>query len=222
MNRTVPLLPDAPVARILCSDERMFRFFEIELAHLGLAATASPSAAHRLCLAVADTDEHPVEALLAGTLPPDCPLLAFGREPAVLPEGRGIWLHRPFSLTALEAALRRLSADAVSTASPLTRPRADQPSAPAADGAPLLRMASDAEAVTVGEHRVLLTPAEGALLRRLYARRGETVSREELDALLGGGGNSVEVYICRLRRKMEKPLGRRLIRTVRGQGYCLD
>jgi len=67
-----------------------------------------------------------------------------------------------------------------------------------------------------------MTPAEYAILERLYARRGEAVTREELAALLGGGGNSVEVYICKLRAKLEKPLGRRLILTVRGVGYRME
>ena len=69
---------------------------------------------------------------------------------------------------------------------------------------------------------VPLTPAETALLECLYAHRGEAVSREELATLLEGGGNSVEVYICKLRAKIEKPLGRRMILTVRGKGYRLE
>ena len=32
----------------------------------------------------------------------------------------------------------------------------------------------------------------------------------------------VDVYVCRLRAKIEKPLGRRMIRTVRGVGYTLE
>ena len=48
------------------------------------------------------------------------------------------------------------------------------------------------------------------------------MTREELAALLGGGGHSVEVYVCKLRTKLEKPLGRRLIHTVRGVGYRMD
>ena len=48
------------------------------------------------------------------------------------------------------------------------------------------------------------------------------VPRAELATLLGGGGNSVEVYVCKLRAKIEKPLGRRMIHTVRGKGYRLE
>ena len=67
-----------------------------------------------------------------------------------------------------------------------------------------------------------LTPAEAAILDCLYTRRGETVPRAELATLLEGGGNSVEVYICKLRTKLEKPLGRRMIVTVRGVGYRME
>jgi DNA-binding response OmpR family regulator len=76
--------------------------------------------------------------------------------------------------------------------------------------------------LTVQGSPVPLTPAEAAILDRLYVHRGEVVSREELSALLGGGGNSVEVYVCKLRAKIEKPLGRRMIHTVRGVGYRLE
>ncbi len=212
----------APSALVLCPDERMLRFLEIELAHLGLTVVTQLSPEQPPCLAIADTDIHPVDPLLTEILPPNCPLLAFGHTAVDIPEGRGIWLHRPFRLTTLESTLRRLSAEAVRTASPLGQRRTstadeviDTPPAP-------LRLDDSAALVSVGSHRVPLTPAESVLLRLLLDRRGEAVSRKELDALLGGGGNSVEVYICRLRRKIEKPLGRRLIHTVRGHGYRMD
>ncbi len=228
-----------PVAWVLCEDARLFRFLAIELAHLGLEATA-PAADDRLpCLAVADTDRYPVAALCAEadptvpTLPPDCPLLGFGYDPADIPAERGLWLARPFALTALEVALRHLSADAARTASPL-QPAVSPPSAMAtlAPENPVSTPLSPASAipeldeakatVTIGERTIPLTPAELAILAHLVAHRGETVTRDALASRLGGGGNSVEVYICHLRRKLEKPLGRRMIRTVRGQGYCLD
>jgi DNA-binding response OmpR family regulator len=58
-------------------------------------------------------------------------------------------------------------------------------------------------------------------------RRGEAVSREELSDCLATAGkksdsNKTEVYLCYLRRKLEKPTGRRWITTVRGVGYRLE
>ena len=37
-----------------------------------------------------------------------------------------------------------------------------------------------------------------------------------------GGSNIVDVYVGYLRRKLEQPFGRPLIRTIRGAGYALE
>jgi DNA-binding response OmpR family regulator len=71
-----------------------------------------------------------------------------------------------------------------------------------------------------------LTPNEFAFLTRLSEKRGEAVSRSELSSLiLDGAGevrsNETDVYICTLRRKIEKSTGTRLIYTVRGKGYMI-
>ncbi len=210
----------APTALVLCADARMFRFFEIELAHLGLSAIAEPGAARTVCLAVVDTDTYPLDALRSAQLPADCPVVAYGHTAVELPVGAGIYLRRPFALPALESALRSLTAGASTTAAPLAVPTATRSAAEAAPAIALPEATSDR--ITVGGQPLTLTPAEAAILRRLHERRGTVVGREELSSLLGGGGNSVEVYICHLRTKIEKPLGRRMIRTVRGQGYVLE
>ena len=47
-------------------------------------------------------------------------------------------------------------------------------------------------------------------------------SKEELLSCIGeSAANKLEVYICYLRRKTETGDGYRLIRTVRGKGYCI-
>ena len=61
----------------------------------------------------------------------------------------------------------------------------------------------------------------------LLEQRGEIVSREMLRAALNSesdedDSNKTDVYICFLRRKLEHPLGLRLITTVRGKGYRLE
>ena len=77
-----------------------------------------------------------------------------------------------------------------------------------------------------GEEVLHLSPTEAAMMRILMAHRGEIVSREMLESALQGEGktdsNKVEVYLCFLRRKIERPLGLRLITTVRGKGYRLE
>lgn len=77
----------------------------------------------------------------------------------------------------------------------------------------------------MGEISVHLTPKEAALLRRLLDKRGQIVTKRELDECLGkdeAAGNRIEVYLCHLRRKLEKPTGVRLITTIRGVGYRLE
>jgi DNA-binding response OmpR family regulator len=71
-----------------------------------------------------------------------------------------------------------------------------------------------------------LTPTEWQLLAYLMARPGEVLSRAELAVGAWGAGfasrdSEVEVYISRLRKKLELPQGGRLIETVRGSGYRL-
>ena len=80
----------------------------------------------------------------------------------------------------------------------------------------------------LGNTAVELTPKEAALMRLLIDRRGEIVSREALTEVLHSAGrestdsNKTEVYLCFLRRKIERPLGLRMITTVRGKGYRLE
>ena len=65
-----------------------------------------------------------------------------------------------------------------------------------------------------------LTPCEFLVLETLCDARGQIVPREKLAALLGAdSGNLVDVYVCHLRRKLERPLNKKLIFSKRGLGY---
>jgi two-component system, OmpR family, response regulator len=75
--------------------------------------------------------------------------------------------------------------------------------------------------------RVELTAREFAVLECLARQADTTVTRADLlDAVWGpdfdGSPNVVDVYIGYLRRKLERPMDRRLIRTVRGIGFVLE
>ena len=75
--------------------------------------------------------------------------------------------------------------------------------------------------VRIGETEIKLSPDEATVLKALSKAEGY-VSRDDLNRLLGHEekcGNLVDVYICRLRKKLEKALGYRVISTVRGVGY---
>ena len=207
---------------ILCADERLGCLLKNELTYPGISAVTSPEPpppSASLCILLWDGDLLPALDGVACAEACGCPLLVFAREPLTLPVGRTkvIFLRRPFALTDLIRALRQLPED---TPVPAVIPTEDRDARNKAAAPPALSAQNGQ--ITVGEHTVALTEAEWAIFSLLHDRRGEAVAREELSSLLEGGGNSVEVYICRLRAKIEKPLGRRMIHTVRGVGYRWD
>jgi two-component system OmpR family response regulator len=74
---------------------------------------------------------------------------------------------------------------------------------------------------------VELTAREFAVLEYLARHRGEAVTRTRLlehvwDENYAGSTNVVDVYVGYLRKKLEQPFGRPLIRTLRGVGWTLD
>ena len=81
--------------------------------------------------------------------------------------------------------------------------------------------------VRFGERQALLTPNEWQLFAMMLAEPGRTFTREELATGAwgrgyGGRDSEVEVYISRLRRKLEAdPRSPLMIETVRGCGYRL-
>ena len=75
-----------------------------------------------------------------------------------------------------------------------------------------------------GDREVSLTQRECELFSLLLSRIGECVSREEMDSSLWNGetaGNCSDVYICYLRKKLEKIAGPGVLISVRGRGYML-
>ena len=77
----------------------------------------------------------------------------------------------------------------------------------------------------INEQMIELSARELGLLEVLLQRIGRLVSKEQLvDHLCEWGeevsNNAIEVYVHRLRKKIE-PSGARII-TVRGLGYCLE
>ena len=215
-----------PRALILCTDERLTRLLETELAYLGVAgrtAATVAEAAEELCLLVADGDGVSSAECVKLAKERGCPLLVFGREEVSLPFENGAFLRRPFILTELEDTLRRLLAASASGFAPwevavAPRPRREA-ALPSKEAAPVV---VENGTLSVAGRPIPLTAAEWDIFHCLYTHRGEAVPKEALLSLLGGGGNSVEVYVCKLRAKIEKPFGKRMIRTVRGVGYKME
>ena len=88
-----------------------------------------------------------------------------------------------------------------------------------------LRLDVAARRLFHNDQPIEMSARELALIELLLARQGRVVSKEQMiDHLFGFGddvgSNAIEVYVHRVRRKLE-PLGIE-IRTVRGMGYLLD
>jgi DNA-binding response OmpR family regulator len=90
-----------------------------------------------------------------------------------------------------------------------------------------LRVEPATRVVSRAGREVDLSPREFAVLEFLARHAGQTVSRSQLLEHVwaenaGGSPNVVDVYVGYLRRKLEQPFGRPLIRTIRGVGFALD
>lgn len=134
-------------------------------------------------------------------------------EAEALDTGADDYLRKPFSFPVLvarvHALLRRASLG-------------DPPPLVVGD----LRLDLRARRALRAEQPVPLTAREFALLTYLVRRAGRLVSKQEIlagvwDDDFEGALNVVEVYVARLRRKLDDPGGPRRIETVRGMGYRL-
>jgi two-component system OmpR family response regulator len=131
-----------------------------------------------------------------------------------LDSGADDYLPKPFAFDELLARLRALLRRA-----PAQRPALLEVGDLVVDPA--------AHTVARGGTAVELTAREFAVLEYLARRPGEAVTRTALlehvwDENYLGSTNVVDVYVGYLRRKLEAPFGRPLIRTLRGVGWTLE
>ena len=84
------------------------------------------------------------------------------------------------------------------------------------------RLRFDKDCVYLDEKRIGLSGNEYAVLALLYENLAVPVSREQISAVLSSAdGNMCDVYICKIRTKLEKSGSEKFIFTVRGKGYML-
>jgi DNA-binding response OmpR family regulator len=130
-----------------------------------------------------------------------------------LDTGADDYLTKPFSYAVLVARLRAL----------VRRGVAERP---VVIGAGDLRLDPAARQAWRGETKLELTARELSLLEFLIRRQGVVVSKRTIldhvwDYDFEGDPNIVEVYVRRLRNKLDRPYGRSSIATLRGSGYRL-
>ena len=133
---------------------------------------------------------------------------------AGLDVGADDYLTKPFAFNELLARLRALLRRSVDI-----RP----PKMTVAD----MEIDTSAQRVWRNGREIVLTTKEYALLEYLVREKGKVVGRSAIaehvwDENFDVFSNLIDVYIKRLRAKMDEGFGVSLIHTRRGQGYVLD
>ena len=217
---------------LIVEDElRMASLIRRGLAGEGLSADVAPNGAEGLSLGLA----HDYDGIVLDVMLPDIdgfelcrrlraagvwsPVLMLTARDSVedrvagLDSGADDYLVKPFAFAELLARLRALA-------------RRGDTGRPAVLAVGDLRLDPATREVTRGSEPVSLSAKEFALLETFMRRPGEVLSRFHLlehawDFAYENRSNVVDVYVRRLRRKIDGPFGRDSLETVRGVGYRL-
>ena len=182
-------------------------------------ATSSPYDAIVLDLRLPDADGVEVCAHLR-TMGCGSPVLMLTARDAVadrvggLDAGADDYMTKPFEFDELFARLRALTRRGIS----------DRPADLCVGD---LRIDPAARTVARGDVEIELTAREFGLLEYLMRHRGVALGRARMidavwDGTFHGDPNIVDVYVSRLRDKIDRPFGRATLQTVRGVGYRLQ
>jgi two-component system, OmpR family, response regulator len=212
-------------------DLRMASLIRRGLEHEGLAADIAGSGEDALWMAPA----HDYDAVVLDVMLPDVdgfevcrrlrtagvwsPVLMLTARDSVddrvagLDSGADDYLVKPFAFAELLARLRAMA-------------RRGDKGRPAVLRVGDLRLDPATREVARATTSISLSAKEFALLETFMRRPGEVLSRFHLlehawDFAYENRSNVVDVYVRRLRRKIDEPFGRASLETVRGVGYRL-
>ena len=217
---------------LIVEDEvRMASLIRRGLVHEGLSADVAGSGEEALWMAQA----HDYDAVVLDVMLPDvdgfevcrrlrgsgvwAPVVMLTARDSVddrvagLDSGADDYLVKPFAFAELLARLRALA-------------RRGEPERPAVLAVDDLRLDPATREVTRGSVPISLSAKEFALLEIFMRRPGEVLSRLHLlehawDFAYDNRSNVVDVFVRRLRRKIDEPFARESLETVRGAGYRL-
>ncbi|MDO8434390.1 MAG: response regulator transcription factor [Candidatus Binatus sp.] len=132
---------------------------------------------------------------------------------AGLDSGGDDYLAKPFAFAELVARIKALGRRRSQTSSPILR---------VGD----LEFDTIKRRARIGEHVVNLSPKEKMLLELLMRNAGQVVTRDMIaetvwDSDYKALTNLIEVFVNRLRQKIDPRIDRSLIVTVRGVGYTI-
>jgi two-component system, OmpR family, response regulator len=217
---------------LIVEDElRMASLIRRGLVHEGVAADIAGSGEDAVWMARA----HPYDAIVLDVMLPGidgfevsrqlrsaeiwAPVLMLTARDSVddrvagLDSGADDYLVKPFAFAELLARLRALA-------------RRGEQERPAVLTVGELRLDPATREVTRGQVPIELSAKEFALLETFMRRPGEVLSRLHLlehawDFAYDNRSNVIDVYVGRLRRKIDEPFRCRSLETVRGAGYRL-
>lgn len=221
MNPSVLVVEDNPELRRLLNKGLEEEGFAVDLAHDGREALklAEPGRHDLLVIDIGlpDSDGRDVcQALKSAGV--EAPVLFLTARDSGADRVSGFnaggddYLTKPFVFAELVARLRVMA-------------RRSAPADRSAAGD--LRLDPVKHVLTCGEREVELTPTEFRLTGAMIARAGEVIRRREMIAAAWPAGaivhdNTVDVYVRRLRKKLEELESETRIHTVHGVGYRVE
>lgn len=198
---------------IVSADERFAQVLAVEAALCGAFAKTAQELQGvdwtQIRVAILDLDSK-----MSGVIPEHVRVLGICRDLEALPlrarRMSHMIFHRPFLMEDLRRELTFLLKDG----------EGEGERASVRYSAAALTLQEESRCVLMGNRQISLTEKEFAVLSLLIDKGGQGISKQELAELLDAKEtNEGQVYICRLRQKLENAFGLRLIKTVRNHGY---